>query len=233
MITRTVKRGGKIIIPSFALERTQLIVFFIIQLMKNKKIAKIPVFVDGPLAVNLTKVFRNHWAYFDEMTQIAFRNNEDPLGYDTVTYIKNVHQSKRLNEIKKPVIIISGSGMCENGRILHHLKNNIENPHNTIVVIGYMAEDTLGRNIVDKKKIVRIFGRPFDMNAEVVVVNAFSSHADKHALTDYAESCSERLKEVFIVHGDPQQSDALRQRIRRRLNIKVSIPAKGETVYLK
>ncbi|MBN1872321.1 MAG: MBL fold metallo-hydrolase [Candidatus Omnitrophica bacterium] len=233
VITRTVKRGGKVIIPSFALERTQLIVFFISHLMKKKKIGKIPIFVDGPLAVNLTKVFRSHWSYFDEVTQMDIRNNEDPLGYEAVTYIKNVNQSKKLNEIKKPVIIISGSGMCENGRILHHLKNNVENPRNTIVVIGYMAEDTLGRSIVEKKKIVRIFGRPYDMNAEVVIINAFSSHADKYALTDYIESCREKLKQIFIVHGDIEQSEALRQRISRKLNMKPRIPAKGEVVYVK
>ena len=233
VIIRTVKRGGKIIIPSFALERTQLIVFFISQLMREKKIPNLPIYVDGPLAVNLTKVFRAHWTDFNEITQKAFMNNEDPLSADNITYIKNVHQSKRLNEIKKPIIIISGSGMCENGRILHHLKNNIENPRNTIVVIGYMADNTLGRNIVDKKKIVRIFGRPHDLKAEVVVINAFSSHADKYALTDYIESLKGGLKKIFIVHGDLKQSEMLRQRIRRKLNMKASVPAKGEAVYLK
>ncbi|MFH1395332.1 MAG: MBL fold metallo-hydrolase, partial [Candidatus Omnitrophota bacterium] len=144
-ITKTVRRGGKVIIPSFALERTQLIVFFISELMKRKMIEHLPIYVDGPLAVNLTEVFRQNWRYFDEITRNAFRNNKDPLGYGNITYIKNVNDSKKINNLQEPAIIISASGMCENGRILHHLKNNIENPQNTIIVIGYMAKNTLGR----------------------------------------------------------------------------------------
>jgi len=233
VINRTAKRGGKVIIPSFALERTQLIVFFISQLMKKKKVPKLPIYVDGPLAVNLTKVFRENWMYFDETTRQSFMNDEDPLGYDNITYVKRVSESKRLNDVKRPVIIISGSGMCENGRILHHLKNNIENPRNTIIVIGFMAGDTLGRGITEKKDIVRIFGRPFDLNAEVQVINAFSSHADKNGLIDYVRSLEGRLKRVFIVHGESEQSESLRREMKKRLNIRVNVPSRGETVYLK
>jgi len=232
-INRTVKRGGKIIIPSFALERTQFIVFFISELMKKNKIKKIPIYVDGPLAVNLTKVFRNNWQYFDEITQMAFLSKEDPLGYDNITYITNVNRSKKLNTVTKPCIIISASGMCENGRILHHLRNNIENPKNTILVIGYMARDTLGRRIVEKQQPVRIFGRLCDMRAEVVVINSFSSHADEAGLIQYALDCSEKLKQVFIVHGEMEQSEALRKNLRRHLKIKPVIPKKGETIYLR
>jgi metallo-beta-lactamase family protein len=231
-INRTVKRGGKIIIPSFALERTQLIVYFINELIKKKKIKTLPMYVDGPLAVNLTKVFRDNWEYFDEITQQAFLNNADPLGYDHITYVKHVSDSKKLNNLKKPSIIISGSGMCENGRILHHLKNNIENPKNTIIVIGYMAQNTLGKRIVKKDKMVRIFGRPYDLKAEVVVINAFSSHADKNGLVEYVLNCRENLKQVFLVHGDLEQSETLLTNLRRNLNIKPRLPAKGETVYL-
>ena len=231
-IRRTVRRGGRIIIPSFALERTQLIVYFINELIKRRVIDQIPMYVDGPLAVNLTDVFRNNWEYFDDITKEAFSANRDPLGYGNITYVKHVNDSKRLNRLKKPSIIISGSGMCENGRIRHHLKNNIESRKNTIVVIGYMAQNTLGKRIVEKDKKVRIFGRSYDRKAEVVVINAFSSHADKYGLVDYAASCRRTLKQVFIVHGDPDQSEILRTNLRRKLNIKPRIPAKGETVYL-
>ena len=232
-INRTIKRGGKIIIPSFALERTQLIVFFISELMKRRRIKRIPIYVDGPLAVNLTKVFRSNWQYFDEITQRAFRKKEDPLGYDNITYIKDVNRSKELNNITKPSIIISASGMCENGRILHHLKNNIENPKNMILSIGYMAKDTLGRRIVEKRETVRIFGRPYDLKAEVVVINAFSAHADKNGLMQYAVNCRKSLKQIFIVHGEIVQAETLRKNLRRRLQIKPRIPAKDEVVYLK
>ncbi|MBN2097486.1 MAG: MBL fold metallo-hydrolase [Candidatus Omnitrophica bacterium] len=232
-INKTVRRGGKIIIPSFALERTQLIVFFISELIKRKMIKKLPIYVDGPLAVNLTKVFRANARDFDQITQAAFLREEDPLGYDNITYVHDVQQSKKLNDISKPVIIISASGMCENGRILHHLKNNIENPKNTIVVIGYMAKDTLGRRIVEKNKTVRIFGRPYELRSEVVVINAFSSHADKDGLLDYCRKSKNGLKQIFIVHGELTQAEAFRDNIARRLNIKARIPAKDEIVYLK
>ena len=230
-INRTVKRGGKIIIPSFALERTQLIVFFISELMKRKKIKKIPIYVDSPLAVNLTKVFRENWKYFDEITQKSFLKEEDPLGYDNITYITRVHQSKQLNDEKSPMVIISASGMCENGRILHHLKNNIENPYNTIISIGFMAKDTLGRRIVERNETVKIFGRPYKLNAQVFTLNAFSSHADRDGLVEYAKSCRGRLKKVFIVHGEEEQSEVLLQNL-KKYNIKASIPAKDETVFL-
>lgn len=231
-INKTVKRGGKIIIPSFALERTQLIVYFINELIKRKKVGRIPIYVDGPLAVNLTKVFKDNWHYFDDMAQQAFLNYGDPLGFERITYVKTVNDSKKLNGLAEPSIIISGSGMCENGRILHHLKNNIENPRNTVVVIGYMAQNTLGKRIVDKEKIVRIFGRPYDLKAEVVVINAFSSHADKNDLVQYVLECREKLKQVFIVHGDLDQSEILLNNLKKKLNIKPRVPAKGETIYL-
>jgi len=230
-VNRTVKRGGKIIIPSFALERTQLIVYFISELIKRKKIKRIPIYVDSPLAVNLTKVFRQNWEYFDDTTKEAFLKEEDPLGYGNITYITKVNDSKKLNNEKKPMIIISASGMCENGRILHHLKNNIENPRNTILVIGFMAKNTLGRRIVEKEETVKIFGQPYELNAEVVTLNAFSSHADKNGLVAYAKNCRGKLKQIFIVHGEEEQSKVLRTNI-KKLNIKTQIPAKDEVVFL-
>jgi len=231
-VNRTVARGGKIIIPSFALERTQLIVYFISELMKKKKIRRLPIYVDSPLAVNLTKVFRENWQYFDEETKKSFRKKEDPLGCDNITYVRHVNQSKRLNDSSRPMIIISASGMCENGRILHHLKNNIENPNNTIFVIGFMARDTLGRRIADRHETVRIFGRLHELKAEVVILNAFSSHADEDGLVEYAANCTERLKRVFIVHGEEDQSEILRANLKKH-NISVKIPSKDEITFLK
>ena len=231
-INRTVARGGKIIIPSFALERTQLIVFFIAELIKRKMIKEIPIYVDGPLAVNLTRVFRENAKYFDDITYQAFLKQDDPLGYDYITYVRHVQQSKKLNDIDHPVIIISASGMCEHGRILHHLKNNIENPKNTVVVIGYMAANTLGRNIVERKEIVRIFGRPHDLRAEVVVLNSFSSHADKNALAEYVKGCGKTLKKVFLVHGESSQLEEFGINL-KDLNLRSHIPSKDEVVKLE
>ena len=230
-INRTVRRGGKIIIPSFALERTQLMVFFINKLIKKKKIKKIPIYIDSPLAVNLTEVFKENWEYFDEPTKRAFLKNDDPFGFSNITYVNNVNESKQLNYDKQPMIILSASGMCENGRILHHLKNNIENPHNTIVIVGFMANDTLGRRIVEREKMVKIFGRPYHLNAEVVTLNAFSSHADKDVLAEYVGSFKGSLKRVFIVHGEEEQSEVLRTNL-KKLGLKVQIPSKDEVVFL-
>ena len=230
-ISRTIKRGGKIIIPSFALERTQLLVYVISELMRKKKIKRIPIYVDSPLAVNLTRVFRKNWKYFDDETKEAFLKREDPLGCDNITYITRVNRSKELNNHSRPMIIISASGMCENGRILHHLKNNIENPRNMVLIVGFMAKDTLGRRIVEGEETVRIFGQLHELRAEVVVLNAFSSHADEDGLVEYVRECSGKLKQVFIVHGEKDQAEALRTDL-KRLNVKVRIPSKGETVYL-
>lgn len=232
-INKTVYRGGKVIIPSFALERTQLIVYFITELIKRKMIPKIPIYVDGPLAVNLTQVFRDNWKYFDQETKKSFLEHKDPFSYDNIKYISNVNESKALHDIDKPIIILSASGMCENGRIQHHLKNNIENPNNTIIVVGFMARDTLGRRIVEKHDTVRIFGRPYDLRAEVVVINAFSSHADCDGLVKYAGKCRGNLKQVFLVHGEMEQAEELKTSLRKKFRFKVSIPNKGETVYLR
>ena len=231
IINKTVKRGGKIIIPSFALERTQEVLFFISRLLRQKKIKDIPIYIDSPLAVNITKVFRNNWEYFDEETRELFRKELDPLGHKNMVYVKNVTQSKKLNDKTGPMIIISASGTCENGRILHHLKNNIENPHNTIVIVGYMPKNTLGSKILEKHPTVNIFGHPYQLKAEIVRVDAFSAHAGKNYLKRYVKECAGQLKKVFIVHGEPSQSEGLRKTI-KSLNIKVTIPKKNEVQYL-
>ncbi|MEW5757983.1 MAG: MBL fold metallo-hydrolase [Candidatus Omnitrophota bacterium] len=232
-INKTVRRGGKVIIPAFALERSQEVLYFIARLFKHKKIEDIPVYVDSPLAVDITKVFMSHWDYFDEETRNTFQKELGPLSHHNINYISNVNQSKKLNDKKGPMIIISSSGMCENGRILHHLKNNIENPYNTIIVVGFMAKDTLGRKIVDKKPFVNIFGRPYQLNAEVVLDDAFSAHADREYLVKYIKECRKygRLKKIFIVHGEPNQSDELRKSL-KSLNLRVSVPEKNEVAFL-
>jgi metallo-beta-lactamase family protein len=226
-----VRRGGKIIIPSFALERAQEILYFLSQLFRQKKLKDLPVYVDSPLAVNITGVFRRNWQYFDNKTKELFEKHLDPLGHKNIHYVRNVEQSKRLNDKTGPMIIISASGTCENGRILHHLKNNIENPKNTIMVVGYMPKNTLGRKIVEGHDMVNIFGRPYQLRAEVAVMDSFSAHADKDDLISYVKECGGRLKKVFIVHGEPEESEGLRKKI-KSLDIKVSVPKKNETVYL-
>lgn len=208
-VVRTVERGGKIIVPSFALERTQELVYFLSMLMRQRRIPEIPVYVDSPLAVDITEVFKRHEECFDEEMVRRIRANDDPFGTKRIKYITDVNDSKKLNGDPNPMIIISASGMCEAGRILHHLRNNIENPANTIIIVGFAAKNTLARRIVEREPTVRIFGEAHDLRAEVVVMNAFSAHADQQDLLDYVARLAGRLKRIFIVHGEEDQSEKL------------------------
>ncbi len=229
-INRTIGRNGKVIIPSFALERTQEVLYFLNELFKEKSIPSIPIYVDSPLATHITDVFKCHFAFFDEKTRQDIKEGNSPLEFLNLKYVRNQDESKRLNEDKRPMIILAGSGMCESGRILHHLKNNVEDSRNTILVVGYMAKNTLGKRIVDRERIVRIFGVEYELNAEVVIINAFSGHADKIELTDFVSGCLP-LKRIFLVHGDEDQSQSLFEILAQK-NLNVYLPAKDEEVLL-
>lgn len=206
IINRTVKRGGKILIPAFALERTQEVVYHLHLLMMQNRIPEIPIFVDSPLATNVTEVFKAHPECFDDETYKEFiQNNKNPFGFGRLKYTANVEDSKRLNNFPHPCVIISASGMMEHGRILHHLKNNIENPANTVMVVGYQAKHTLGRRILEKEKQVRIFGDFYNLRCDVEVIDAFSGHADRSDLLDHLAHIKEKPKKIFLVHGEEQQ----------------------------
>jgi len=234
VISSTVQRGGKIIVPSFALGRTQELVYFLHELFNEGSLPEIPIYVDSPLSVNVTEVFRLHTECFDEETRKAFlSNHQDPFGFHRLRYIRNVEESKRLNTSQEPCIIISASGMCEAGRILHHLANNISDPRNTILVVGFMAENTLGRRIVEKRPKLKIFGEEHKLKAEVVIMNGFSAHADKNELLDYFKGLKrERLQKVFIVHGEQDQSEALASSIQNQGFEQVFVPQLGEKIEI-
>ncbi len=229
-INRTVARRGKIIIPSFALERTQEVIYYINELLREGSIMPIPIYVDSPLATKITEVFRNNIHYMDHEIKTMIRNDSSPFDFVNLAYIKDQQESKALNNDKRPMIIIAGSGMCEAGRILHHLKNNITESRNTVLVVGYMAKDTLGRKIVDKEKVVRIYGLEYELNAEVVVINALSSHADQDDLVQYVKDSSP-LKQVFLVHGEEDQSNALSEALKRE-GLNSYLPQKDEEILL-
>jgi len=179
VVNRVYNRKGKIIIPSFSVGRTQEIVYTLKQLWSAQRIPSVPVFVDSPLSVNVTEIFRNHPECYDKETRHLFINDDDVLGFEALTYIRDVKKSIELNSYKEPCIIISASGMCEAGRILHHLKNNIEDERNLVLIIGYMAHNTLGRRLADRLEEVRIFGETYKRNAQVKIMNEFSAHADQ------------------------------------------------------
>jgi metallo-beta-lactamase family protein len=231
IVTSTVEHGGKIIIPSFALERTQEVVYYLNQLLIEDRIPDIPICVDSPLAVNITDIFMRHPECFDEEMYEMMRNGDDPLGCRRIQYIRDVQESKALNHDPQPRIIISASGMCEAGRILHHLKNNIGDPKNTVLVVGYMARHTLGRRIVERRKHVKIFGDEYRLRARVEVMNAFSAHADRNEILDYIAPLKKRVKNIFIVHGDEDQSEKLLETLKEK-GFPAHLPVPGEEVTL-
>jgi metallo-beta-lactamase family protein len=205
LIKDTVKKGGKIIIPAFALERTQELVYHLNLLSQAKRIPDIPIYVDSPLAVNVTDVFKKHKECFDEKIYDEFLHQSDnPFGFGKLKYITDVEDSKALNFRKDPMIIISASGMMEHGRILHHLRNNIENPSTVVLVVGYQAENTLGRKLVEGEREVRIFGQTTQVRAKIVILDAFSAHADRSDLLDFVAHISD-LKKIFLVHGEAEE----------------------------
>jgi len=231
-VRRAAARGGKIIAPAFAVGRTQQLVLMLHELIEEKQIPPIPVFVDSPLAVDVTEVFRRHVYLFDEETARFLRNGEDPFGFRMLHYVREASESKALNDLKGPVLIISAAGMCEAGRILHHLRNNIEDPRNMVLVTGFMAENTLGRKIVEKWPEVPIFGEPVRLRAEVVKLNELSGHADQHELLEWIRPAARTLKGIFLVHGEPSQAASLKRAIHERYGIEAVIPSRGESFTL-
>lgn len=230
LISDTFKRKGKIIIPAFSVGRTQEIVYEIQNLHGDGELPDIPIFVDSPLSVNVTEIFKKHPECFDEETIEIINNNENPFGFDRLEYIKNVEKSKNLNSITEPCIIISASGMCEAGRILHHLKNSIGDRRNVILIVGYQAEGTLGRNLVEKKKKVRIFGEEYERRAQVIVLNEFSSHGDRNDLLNFAKNSG--AKKIFCVHGDLDQMEKFSQGLKQLSHLRVYIPERGDIFEL-
>jgi metallo-beta-lactamase family protein len=230
VVRQCTKDGGKIIIPAFSVGRTQLMVYMLHKLFDQNRIPEIPIYVDSPLAVNATNVFRAHPECFDRETNRVFLDNgEDPFGFARLKYVSEVNASKELNEKKEPMVIISASGMAEGGRILHHLKNNVGNPKNLILFVGYAAEHTLARKIMDGAKEVNIFGEKNVINCKVKIMDYFSAHADQKELIDYIRlNTKKKLKNIFLVHGEEGQSLILREKLVTMSYRNVHFPVSGE-----
>jgi len=233
VVNDTVQRGGKVIIPAFALGRTQEIVRSLAHLIEAGRIPKLPVYVDSPLAVNVTGVFTMHPEEFDRETNAELARGGDPFGMRIVKYITDVEESKALNESTDPCIIISASGMCEAGRILHHLRNNIGSEKNTIAIVGYQAQNTLGRRLAERRDEVRIFGEPFKRRAKVELLNAYSAHAGRSDLIRYVENTGKGPGQVYLVHGEPEQQEALHEELLSRGHSHVRCPETGEAVDIR
>jgi metallo-beta-lactamase family protein len=232
VVNRTAGRGGKIIVPSFAVGRTQQLVLLLHQLMDAQRIPSIPIFVDSPLAVNATEIFRKHPECYDEQTRKYLTQGQDPFGFYRLKYVRDVNESKALNDLHGPFLVISASGMCEGGRILHHLRNNITDPRNTVLITGFQGEHTLGRKILQGDREVPIFGEPVELRAEVVSLDELSGHADQRELIDWMRPMAKGLKKVFLVHGEPDSGAALGQLIQKEYGIETVMPARGESFEL-
>ena len=229
VVNRTVARGGRLIVPAFAVGRVQQLVLLLHQLRDKGRIPGIPMFVDSPLAVNVTDVYRAHPECFDEETNRMLAQG-DPFGFGDLQYIRDTEASKQLNRRQGSFIVISPSGMCEAGRVLHHLKNNVEDPRNTILITGYQAANTLGRKLLDGVPAVNILNESHPLRAEVSSLQALSGHADRDELMRWIAPVAKGLKKVFLVHGEMEQSAALAQNIQKTFGVE-AIPAVRGTSF--
>jgi metallo-beta-lactamase family protein len=230
---KTISRGGKIIIPAFAVGRTQELVYFLNRMLTAKDIPPIPIFVDSPLAVNATDIFKKYYHLFDRETQEFIQDEKyTALSYPNLKYTRSVEESKALNDLKGPAIIISASGMAEAGRILHHLRNNIENPINTIMIVSWQAPHTLGRRLAERQKTVRIFGQLFERRAEIATIGGLSAHAGQTKLIDYAKATKDTLKGLYLVHGEGRSANVLMEKLEENHIAPVYFPDRADYVEI-
>ena len=243
VVSETLDNGGTVVIPSFAVGRTQEILYEINKLKdekddeefrrKYKTLMRADVYVDSPLAISATEVFRENTNLFEPEVRAEIMRGDNPLEFPGLHFTRTADESKALNENDKPSIIISASGMCDVGRIKHHLKHNIWNPKSTILFVGYQAPGTLGYQIVNGAKTVKIFGEEFAVNARIEYIEGYSGHADQEGLMNFIYSFIKKPKNIFLVHGEPESQEVLRDKIEQETNIPVIVPDFGETYDVK
>jgi len=224
VINAAKKAGGNIIVPSFALERSQDLLYYINELLLENAIPNITVYLDSPMAAGITKVFKHHPELYDEEMTEFMDNHESPFNFPGLKITQSTKESKAING-KKGVLVIAGSGMCTGGRVKHHLVNNITNPKNTIMFVGYQAVGTLGRRIVNGEKEVRILGQEYPVRATIAEIGGFSAHADKTELLDWLKSLKKRPRKVFVVHGEENSAKQFADYVREQTDWDVEVPA--------
>jgi metallo-beta-lactamase family protein len=233
VINSTKKAGGNIIVPSFALERSQEILYYINELLLDKAIPSLRIFLDSPMASKITEVFQHHSELFDEQMATFMRNFGSPFNLSQIEMAGDAAQSKAINNIKGTVLVIAGSGMCTGGRIKYHLANNISRPQSSIMFVGYQAVGTLGRQIVDGAKKVRILGQQYSVKANIVQVHGFSAHADRFELLTWLKGLQSPPRKVFVIHGEAESASNFADYLRRQTGWDVFVPAYQDEVVLK
>lgn len=232
VVCETVERGGKVVIPAFAVERTQEVVYALHLKTKAGQVPSVPIFVDSPLAINATDVYRLHLESLGESVREHLLTDQDPFGFGQLRYTRTVEESKAINTIDGPAVIISANGMAEAGRVLHHLKQTIEHVRNAIVFVGYQAENTLGRRLIEGAKQVKIFGDEYRVRARVENINGFSAHADRSELIDWVANARGSLKGVFVVHGEEQAALSFADALRALGGLTVTVPELNQTIQV-
>jgi metallo-beta-lactamase family protein len=224
VINSTVEVGGNIIVPSFALERSQEILYYLNELLQENAIPQLPVFLDSPMAIKITEVFKDHPELYDRALTEAIQNHERPFSFPGLKISSTTNESKAINEIRHSIMVIAGSGMCTGGRVKHHLVNNISEQKNTIMFVGYQAVGTLGRSIVDGIERVRILGEKRDVKARIVQVHGFSAHADKMEMLSWLGKIKQPPKGIFVVHGEAESAKAFGEFLRENGDWEVTVP---------
>lgn len=230
VVNDTFEQGGRVIIPAFSVGRTQNLLYYLAELFHEGALPRVKIFVDSPLAIDATEVYRAHPECYDAETRALLEESGSVFGFELVTYTRTTEQSMEINSYDQPCIVISASGMCEGGRILHHLKHGVTKPENTVLIVGFQAEHTLGRRLVDRVPRLKIYGQEYRLRAQVKKMNGFSAHADRDEMATYIKHIP-GLKKVFVVHGEEDASMAFAGYL-ARLGIKAHVPTPGEVVEL-
>ncbi|MDF2378049.1 MAG: MBL fold metallo-hydrolase [Verrucomicrobiales bacterium] len=233
ILLKALAKKGKVIIPAFAVERTQQLIYALHELTESGELPDVPIYVDSPLAVNATEIFRIHPECFNDEVYDFLFETRNPFGFESLNMVRKVTESKKLNEVHEPCIIISASGMCEAGRVLHHLRNNIEDKRNTILFVGYCAQNTLGWKIRNNWEKVPILGDDFKVLADVEILDSFSGHADRSELIAYFNAMGGKKERVFLVHGEPEQSEALRDTLQKDHDGTIEVAVWRSTVEIQ
>jgi metallo-beta-lactamase family protein len=232
VVKRTIKRGGKVVVPAFSVGRTQELVYSLNRMITEGDLPRMPVFVDSPLATNASDIFRKHPDYFDDETQQFMRTGNHPaLNFPGLAYTRSVEESKAINHMNEPMVIISASGMCEAGRILHHLTHTIEDPRNTVCIVSWQAPNTLGRRLAEKQPVARIYGEELNVRAEIATIDGLSAHGGQDMLLQYASAASQNgLKQIFLIHGEETPAAILMEKMHEQGITAVSYPDRGDVV---